>query len=320
MADSVTLSTCSQSTDQHVSVDRIANYCCFLQSVDTGAHGSGFIVEFEGLRSVELFALNWKKRSRIGELQTNYALITSHDTIPGLSLSDCSKNRWTVSCQGIAKGDEQKLSELVCGVISCCGDESLFGIPHGDVSMFLAHPNVSCKIEFNVTILFLNSTFEKLRMLQEECSGCTVSPPVITVEKYLDQDAFAQRHKQVISATQHSVHVYYSNGPKSYLKTAVSVHAEQQDTASEHNEVLSRDIAKFEMFQKLHYRESSSSEPINSPLIERCYGSPVVYHNPATDEQSIAGVHVGETEQKGEYYAVTFYGILQMLQGLLHLL
>ena len=76
--------------------DSITNYCCFLQSVDAGAHGGGFIAELKKLRSANLLALNWKTHGKTGELQTDYVLITSHDTIPGLSLSDLESNRWTV--------------------------------------------------------------------------------------------------------------------------------------------------------------------------------------------------------------------------------
>ena len=93
----------SQSQSQ---ADSITNYCCFLLSVDAGAHGGGFIVELKYLRSANLLALNWKTCGKTGELQTDYALVTSHDTIPGLSLTDLEKNRWTVSCQGIKNGNE----------------------------------------------------------------------------------------------------------------------------------------------------------------------------------------------------------------------
>lgn len=67
----------------------------------------------------------------------------------------------------------------------------------------------------------------------------------------------------------------------------------------------------FEKFLKINYRERKSST-----LYGSYYGSPVVYHNPVTNEHSIIGVHVGETEQKGEFFAVTFDGIIHLLQGL----
>ena len=69
------------------STDRIAKYCCSLR-LGTESHGSGFIADFEGLRSAKLLALDWKKRAdkeirkkagekearekreKIGELQT----------------------------------------------------------------------------------------------------------------------------------------------------------------------------------------------------------------------------------------------------------
>ena len=303
--------------------DHISKYCCFLKSRTAEANGSGFIVEFEGLQSGELLALTWEKREKPGELQTNYALITSHDTIPGLSLS--ALEGWTVSCQGIENGNEQILSDLVCGVVSCCGPESLFSIRHGDTRMFLAHPNLSCQVELNITILFLNSTFERLsgQGVQESTGDCAVFPPMVSVQKYLDLKVFSQEHNKIISDLSsvngretsdsrltHSVHVYYCNGPMSSQKTAVSL-SEHQDV-SEHTGVISQDIRDFEKFQKVYYRESSNT----TALVGRCYGSPVVYHNTDTNEFSVIGVHVGETDQTGEYVAVTLYGILQILRGL----
>lgn len=324
----------SSSQIRKAAVDYIAKpYCCLLQNAAAGGtatHGSGFIVKLEGLQSAKLLVLDWKKRGKIGELETDYVLITSHDTIPGLSLSEL--NGWTVSCQAIESGNEQTLSDLVCGVISCCGHESFIGPGHSDARIFLAHPNVSCQVKLNITILFLNSTFEKLCMRQgvQESSACTVlNPPLVSVQKCLDQDVFSQEHQQIISAVssdhawreqaehRHSIHVYYCNGPRlSSLKVTEGLAVEQQDT-TEHDGEISHDIAKFEKFQKLYYRESNSS--LNPALVGRCYGSPVVYYNTDTNESSVIGVHAGETDQKGQYVAVTLHGILRLLQGVLYL-
>ena len=323
----------SPSQIRKAGVDYIAKYCCLLQNAAAGGtatHGSGFIVKLEGLQSAKLLALDWKKRGKTGELETDYVLITSHDTIPGLSLSEL--NGWTVSCQAIESGNEQTMSDLVCGVISCCGHESFIGPGHSDARIFLAHPNVSCQVELNITILFLNSTFEKLCMRQgvQESSACTVlNPPLVSVQKCLDQDAFSQEHQQIISAVssdhawreqaehRHTIHVYYCNGPRlGSLKATEVLAVEQQDT-TEHNGEISHDIAKFEKFQKLYYRESNIS--LNPALVGRCYGSPVVYYNTDSNESSVIGVHAGETDQKGQYVAVTLHGILRLLQGMLYL-
>ena len=97
-----------------------------------------------------LHCINWKNREKDGELQTDYALITSHDTIPGLSLAELKTERWTISCRGIQDGEEQTLSDLICGVISCCGPESLFAGHSDDAKVFLAHRgHVSCDIQLN---------------------------------------------------------------------------------------------------------------------------------------------------------------------------
>lgn len=304
----------SRSQTEASADDHISKYCCFLQKLKTGDHGSGFVVEFEGLQSGELLALNWERRDKHGELQTNYALITSHDTIPGLPLSQL--NGWTVSCQGIEGGNEQTLSDLVCGVISCCGHESLFGPGHSDARVFLPHPNLSCQIELNITILYLNDTFDKKL---KESSGCTVLPPVVSVKEH------SLEHKQIISALSSSngreecssVHVYHCSGPSGSLKlTAVSL-LEQQDTSEDKNPtVISQEITNFDKFQKLHYKEPNSS----TALVGRCYGSPVVYHNTTANEHTIIGVHVGETDKMGQFYAVTLHRIQQILRGLFEML
>ena len=169
-----------------------------------------------------------------------------------------------------------------------------------------------------------------MRQGVQESSACTVlNPPLVSVQKCLDQDVFSQKHQQIISAVssdhawreqaehRHTIHVYYCNGPRlGSLKATEVLAVEQQDT-TEHNGEISRDIAKFAKFQKLYYRESNSS--LKPALVGRCYGSPVVYCNTDTNESSVIGVHAGETDQKGQYVAVTLHGILRLLQGMLYL-
>ena len=290
----------SQRAKASGTVDRITKYCCFLQSVNTGAHGSGFIVELKHLQCANLLALNWEKRGKAGNLQTDYALVTSHDTIPGLSLSDL--NRWTVSCRGIQDGNEQTLSDLVCGVISCCGPESLLAghTAGATVTVFRPHPgNASCDIQLNITILLLNKSFAVL--LQES----KVFPPVIPVSEYLDKNVYTQQQQLIINTGRNSC-VSYCDGVQSVNTASLSV-VEQQRT-SEHGQVLAREMIEFEKFQKL---ESNTT-------MEICHGSPV-YLNPDTNEPLVIGVYVGKTSasQKGEELVVTFHGILRLLQGLI---
>ena len=81
---------------------------------------------------------------------------------------------------------------------------------------------------------------------------------------------------------------------------------EQQDT-SEHQRVLYREITAFERLQKFE---------LNGLVETECHGSPVVYINPDTNESSVIGVHVGDTDKRGHCVVVTFHGILRLLQGL----
>ena len=286
-----------------------------MQNLTTEAYGNGFIVEFQDLLNSKLLALDWEKRNRKGRLQTNYALVTSHDTIPGLSLSDL--NGWTFSCQGIeTPGHMNTLTSLVCGVISCCGPESLFAA-QCEANVFHAHYNASCNIQLNISILFLNKFFEEL--LQGAVrSGYTVYPPVVSVQQCLDQDAYSWEYEQVISSEKELAefslmpfNVYYCDGVRSSPHTATVSVVEQKHT-TEHEEAISHEIMKLERLQKLCYTESN-----RSTLDGKYNGSPVVYHNLITNEYFIIGVQVGEIDQKGHYVAVTFHGILRLLQGLL---
>ena len=280
--------------------DPIVKYCCVLQTdlEGTVVNGDGFIVEFQGLQEAELLALNWRNRRKTGGLQTDYALITSHDTMPGLSPS--ALKDWTFSCQGIESGKtkKQQLSNFVCGVISCCGSETLFAGHSPDAKVFVAHHgNANCDIQLNIAILFLNKSFEEL--LQRSTGKVrTLLPPVVPVGTYLDQTL---EYEQII--TRGELDVYSCNARMRTVKTTL---AKQQDTSGQNTaSVLNKEIVEFERLQKL---ETCST-------IEIGHGSPVVYLNPETKEASIIGVYVGETKQKGRYIVVTIHGILRLLQG-----
>ena len=293
-----------KTTQGRAAREQITKYCCFLQNPEGTSHGCGFIMKFKG---VELFALDWKERRKIRELETDYALITSHDTIPGLSPTDL--NDWKVSCEGIGNGNEQTLNNLVCGVTSCCGPETLFAGHSSDAIVFRPHPgNVGCDIQLNITILFLTKHFEDL--LQD-------SPPVLPVKVYLDQESYTQEYKQIIN-TGGELEVYYCDRFRSIKSTAVSlaerqgtseqsaaaVSVEQQNT-SVHERAVSKEIIEFERLQKLVLHSTT----------EIGHGCPVVYLNPVTNEPSIIGVYVGKTKQRGQDIVVTFHGILRLLQG-----
>ena len=280
--------------------DPIVKYCCVLQTDLEGAvvtDGDGFIVEFQGLQEAELLSLKWAKRNKKGKLQTDYALITSHDTMPGLSPS--ALKDWTLSCQEIESGKKQKLSNFVCGVISCCGSETLFAGHAPNAKVFVAHHgNANCDIQLNIAILFLNKSFEEL--LQRSTGNVrTLLPPVVPVGTYLDQTL---EYEQII--TRGELDVYCCNGKRT-VKTTL---AKQQDTSGQNTaSVLNKEIVEFERLQKL---ETCSIMKIG-------HGSPVVYLKPDCDERAILiGVYVGKTKRKEQdRFVVTFRGILRLLRG-----
>ena len=327
----------SESSDDQTGADPIAKYCCFLHNRCTETRGSGFIIKFEGLQDAKLLALDWEKRGKlqenqgekeklekIGRLQTDYALITSHDTIPGLSPFDLQD--WKVSCQGIKNGNEQALGNLVCGAISCCGPESLFGPGYVRAKIFCAHGE--CPVQLNITILFLSSKFSD--KLPQGSNGCVVLPPVVSVHEYLDQDAHIQEYEHIISSRDEKsectegkcsttpFRVYYHDEAKNVknMTTELSLVQQQgtsQDTTSvtvdqknaPNYEQLLTEIIEFERLQKLK----------SNCTMENCHGFPVVYVNQDT-EPSVIGVHVGKSDQKGQNTVITLRGILKLLQGL----
>lgn len=281
--------------------DPIVKYCCVLQTDLEGAvvNGDGFIVGFQGLQEAELLALNWKERGKeTGELQTDYALITSHDTMPGLSPS--ALKDWTFSCQGIESGKKQQLSNFVCGVISCCGSETLFAGHSPDAKVFVAHHgNANCDIQLNIAILFLNKSFEEL--LQRSTGNVrTLLPPVVPVGTYLYQTL---EYEQII--TREELDVYSCNARMRTVKTTL---AKQQNTSGQNTaSALNKEIVEFERLQKLEI----------SSTMETGHGSPVVYLKPDSNEPAVLiGVYVGKTKQKErDRFVVTFRGILRLLQG-----
>ena len=147
------------------------------------------------------------------------------------------------------------------------------------------HPgNASCDIQLNITILFLNKSFEEL--LQES----TVSPLVIPVKEYLDQNAYTQLHQLIINTGRNSC-VSYCDGVRSVKTTSFSV-VEQQRT-SEHEQELAREITEFERFQKL---ESNTT-------MEIYRGSPV-YLNPDTEMLCLSMLVQLTHNLKYKHYAV----------------
>ena len=290
-------------------------------------------------------ALHWQERRRVGELQTNYALVTCHSTFPGLSPDSphlppdseiSSLNGWTISCPAIENGDKQNLRSLVCGVISCCGPESLFSRVVGgetagkvlqEARALIPHPNDAqiCEIGLNITILFINKRFEELLRTAHSTHSLPHSPPVVPVQKYLDHNACITELDQIIheancekkqqsetSSTQ-VLHVYYRNEAAGCPRTtAVSrieyEHIPHVQPSTKH--ALSHEMSMYEKFQKLTYHAGSSAIGV----LGKYFGSPLVYYNHSTKEFTVIGVHTGFVQ--GRNVAVTFYGILHLLQGL----
>ena len=148
----------------------------------------------------------------------------------------------------------------------------------------------------------------------------------VSVEECLDQKAYTQKYEQIITGEKGGstpFQLYCCDGIQSVKIKPIStvehrgtsenstteVSLEQPNTSG-HEQALSQEISDFEKLKKVK---------LNSLVETECHGSPVVYIDPDTNESSVIGVHVGDTDQiKGRDVEITWHGILKMLQGLVY--
>lgn len=91
--------------------------------------------------------------------ETSYALLTCHHTIP--DGSQISLQGWSIF---VGPGKKMiKLDTIVCGAVSCCGEDGIisFSSKKSEVAVLLPHQTGCCKLKLDFTILFLNQYFER---------------------------------------------------------------------------------------------------------------------------------------------------------------
>ena len=271
-------------------------WCCHLKN-DEGSQdiaASGVIVKLNytpeelnihlpGLRPIKTYP------KKYASVKTSYMLITCHHVIPGMSYL----NGWNLDI-GLGKSRLKppvKLQGLVCGAVSCCGEDGFISSgplkPAEKTAVFSTHLNDRCWLDLDFTILFLNPTyFEKLLSNRK---GAHIEPPEInlnlTTEKHVQLQLYQrERHKIV--------------------PISLSVRVQPQDSSPS---TLKGEIRVYRTLKVIHYTRSEGQ------LTQCCSGSPLVSCDPDSDT-TLVGIH---TKAGSDFSGsgITIYGIFQLLKG-----
>ena len=275
-------------------------WCCHLKKHDGGSSSqevtaSAVIVQLDyppkefhthlpGLRPMKKYPKEY------GSVETSYILITCHRVIPGMSYL----KGWSLDV-GLGKSrlkSPLKLQGLVCGAVSCCGENGFISSgplkPTKETAVFSSHLNGRCWLDLDFTILFLNPTFEKLILNRK---GVQTEPPEINLN-FLE----AEKHKQL--------QLYQRERRYKVEPISPWIGVQPQDSSLS---TLKDEICVHKALQVIHYTQSDSK------FTQCCSGSPLVSCDPDGAE-TLVGIHV----KAGSDYdgsGVTIYGIFQLLKG-----
>ena len=227
-----------------------------------------------------------RKYSEYGSIQTSYILITCHHVIPGMSYL----NGWKLKV-GLGK-DRLKLLGLVCGAVSCCGENGLISSgplkPMKEKAVFSPHLNSCCSLDLDFTILFLNLEFEMLvsnrKIVQSTCRLPEINLNLLKAEKHQQLQLY-QRERHRVVPIPHSVSV------------------QPQDSSPS---TLNDEIKEHKALQVIHYTRSEG------PLTQCCSGSPLV----SDCGKTLVGIHTrAGSDFSTSGSGITVYGIFELLKG-----
>ena len=227
-------------------------------------------------------------------------LITCHHVIPGMSYL----NGWNLEV-GLGKSrlkSPVKLQGLVCGAVSCCGEDGFISSgplkPAEETTVFSPHLNDRCWLDLDFTILFLNPA--KLLLNRK---GAHIEPPEInlnlTAEKHVQLQLYQRERHKIVPIPlrvqpQDSVRVQPQD----------SVRVQPQDSSPS---TLKDEIKVYKTLQVIHYKQSEGQ------LTQCCAGSPLVSCDPDSDT-TLVGIHTkAGSNVRGS--GTTLYGIFQLLKG-----
>lgn len=251
--------------------------------------------------------------------ETSYALLTCHHTIP--DGSQISLQGWSIF---VGPGKKMiKLDTIVCGAVSCCGEDGIisFSSKKSEVAVLLPHQTGCCKLKLDFTILFLNQYFER----QFVKRGNASSPRPLKIKIPSDSADLSDlkavlRQIECTSNTEADTkgRLYLCHREEGEVVCCLPVKIEQGVTA--HSDAsatlrLDDEINVYRKLQKICYIESEAS----GEIIEGYSGSALVYYDPDTNDPHLVGIHVGVDETtSGEtrwYIGLTIHTILQLLRG-----
>ena len=230
-----------------------------------------------------------KYSKEYGSVQTSYALITCHHTIPGMS----NLNGWNLKFELGKSILRSPLKSLVCGAVSCCGENGLISSGplkpmKGNTAGFSPHLNRYCCLDLDFTVLFLNSTFERFVLNRK---GVQTRLPEINLNLLR-----AENHRQL------QLYQRERHGVVSIPLTSVSV--QPQDSSPN---TLKEEIEAHKIRQVIHYTQSEGQ-------LTQCHsGSPLVSCDPDSDT-TLVGIH---TKAGSDFWGsgITVYGIFELLKG-----
>ena len=270
-------------------------WCCRLYKSDGDSQdvtASGVIVQLKyppevlhthlpGLRPMKKYPKEY------GSVETSYMLITCHHMIPGMSFL----KGWSLNV-GLGR-KSSKLESLVCGAVSCCGENGLISSgplkPTKEKAVFSPHPNGHCCLDLDFTILFLNPTFEKFVLNRKRVK--TSLPEIILTLLKADHG----KHQQL---------QLYQREQQKVVPIPLSVRVQPQDSSLS---TLTDEIKVHKTLQVIDYTHSESQ------LTQCCSGSPLVSCDPYGKE-TLVGIHI-KAGSNCDGCGITIYGIFQMLKG-----
>ena len=280
-------------------------------------NGSGVIVEFD-VSPTELQSQLPGLQKLSSPPETCYALLTCHHTIPDWQ---ATQGGWWLYV-GSGKRAAHKLDGLVCGVISCCGENGIIssGSNRSNVPVLLPHQKEVCRLKLDFTMLLLNQYFERQVMKRG-----MPRPPRVHIPRFPElsgpQAIFSRIVSDAASGTEDRMQLYHREEADIVILPVEIDQCLSTNTGSDSHQQLKDEIATYKKYQRIHYTQSVGS----GEIVAGYSGSALVYYYPDTEETQLVGIHVGiatdeeendtHTPGHGWYIGVSIYGIFQLLSG-----
>ena len=257
--------------------------------------------------------------------ETPYALLTCHHTIP--NLQSVKQGGWGLHV-GSGKKVVHKLDGLVCGAVSCCGEDGVISTGANKSSEYVGvqapHQNECCMLNLDFTMLFLNQNFEKL-VTKKGIPTLPKLPQVHIPSSSVPRDPqalFSQIESDAASGTEARMQLYHREESDDVILPVKIDHSLATGTGDdESRQQLKNEVAKYKKYQRIHYTETVAS----GKIVESYSGSAIVYYDPVTGKMQLVGIHIGAAMDKEEsgahtadpkrYIGLSIHGVIELLSG-----